>query len=57
MTGNSYTQWLHEVSHDGRLLRFVPESMKTTELCRAACQQYPAAMRYVPETIQVEIKN
>jgi len=39
---------------NGQALQFVPEPLKTKELCRVACQQYIWALQFVPEKLKTE---
>jgi hypothetical protein len=34
----TYQNWMEKISKNGMLLEYVPESMRTPELCLAACQ-------------------
>jgi hypothetical protein len=36
------------VQNDGWALKYVPESLRTAEVCLAAVKNYPDAWRYVP---------
>jgi hypothetical protein len=39
------------------VLEYVPEELKTPELCLAAVQQNMYALKFVPENLQTEIKK
>ena len=51
MSEKTLEQWMEEVKQDGRLLRYVPEPLKTKEICFAAVQQNGQALKFVPEQL------
>ena len=40
------------VAQAGGALQYVPESLKTAEICMAAVAQAGGALQYVPESLQ-----
>lgn len=50
----SYAVWLKVVELQGKLLRRVPASLKTEELCLKAVQSEGMALRYVPAALKTE---
>ena len=58
-----YQKWLDEVKKDGFNLRFVPEELRTKELCELAVKDEALTLQYVPEELRtyklcyVAIKN
>ena len=58
-----YHKWLDEVKEDGFNLRFVPEELKTKEMCELAVKDEALTLQYVPEELRtyklcyVAIKN
>lgn len=58
-----YEKWLDEVKEDGFNLRFVPEELKTKEMCELAVKDEALTLQYVPEELRtyklcyVAIKN
>ena len=38
-------------------LQFVPEALRTPELCEIACEQDWYALRFVPESVFIELEN
>jgi hypothetical protein len=45
-------EWLSKVQQYGWALQWVPEALKTPELCLAACQQDGEALQWVPESLK-----
>ena len=42
------------VASSGYALRWVPDALKSPELCLAAVRDCPAVLRFVPEALQTE---
>jgi len=42
---------------EGRMLKYVPKSQKTTKLCIEALKQNAYVLRYVPTSLKKEVKN
>ena len=51
----NYEEALEAVKGDGLALRYVPEKLKTKELCLTAVRQNSKALKYVPKELRDEI--
>src|SRR5206468_2452135 len=47
-----YIEWLNKVSRDGWVLEYVPDELKTNELCLAAVSNNGCALEYVPDELK-----
>ena len=52
MTINTFEEAMDAVKKDGRALQFVPEALKTEELCVEAVRQDGTALKFVPQEMQ-----
>ena len=46
-----YIKWLATVSRYGWVLQYVPDELKTPELCLAAVSDFGWALQYVPDEL------
>ncbi len=51
---NDYAFWLAAVQENGRDLYYVPDKLKTVEMCLAAVRQNGGALNYVPDEFKTE---
>ena len=57
MAERIYEEWLAAVKKKGKTLHFVPEYLKTEELCLAAVKQNSMALEYVPEELKEQVRK
>ena len=51
-TSKEYQVWLEEIYENGFALKYVPEDMRTYELCERAVKDEARALQYVPEELR-----
>ena len=51
-TSKEYQGWLEEIYENGFALKYVPEDMRTYELCERAVKDEARALQYVPEELR-----
>jgi hypothetical protein len=51
-----YEDYLAAVKNDSFALKFVPEALKTAELCGVAVKNDSFALKFVPDHIKLELK-